>query len=595
MAHRRASRALRTLQSPQSVSNVVLGVGIITLLGVFAPDLARRTDLVEDMVPDVFPAAATTGSLAIGVILLVLARSLRRGKHRAWVIATVLVAMDTVFQVVRALSLVEALLCALLTALLTSARRNFAARPDPRSRLRLLAVVLLGPVVATGLGYGWLAIVTRGQLADTTGAERLLQALLGLAGIPGPIDFVSDIAAARSAVGLAVLGAALLLVALLVAVQPADGPHHLTDDEEGRVRGLLAKWGWVDSLSYYGTRGDRAVIVRPCGQAAMSYRVVGSTSLSAGDPVGNPSAWPGAIGAWLDEARSYGWTPANLGSSERGATALCKAGLNVLELGDEAIVHLSEFSLEGRSMRGVRQAVARTRRAGVTADCVRVKDLAAETLELVRERADAWREGEVERGFSMALGRFGDPADGDALLVLARDADGDLVGLLHFVPWGDDALSLDLMRRSRDSENGVIVLMVATLCQCAPDLGISKISLNFAVFRSVFAHGERLGAGPYVRAWRAVLLWASRFAQIESLYRANAKYHPEWAPRFIAYEGPSDIPTVATAALRAEAFLALPTWLRLPGHTAPEIRPDLPAAEPEVTRPAPGRASAVRR
>ena len=46
------------------------------------------------------------------------------------------------------------------------------------------------------------------------------------------------------------------------------------------------------------------------------------------------------------------------------------------------------------------------------------------------------------------------------VIVLARDGEG-LVGLLHFVPWGSDGLSLDLMRRDREGPNGVIEAMVA--------------------------------------------------------------------------------------------------------------------------------------
>jgi len=86
------------------------------------------------------------------------------------------------------------------------------------------------------------------------------------------------------------------------------------------------------------------------------------------------------------------------------------------------------------------------------------------------------------------------------------------------------------------------------------------VSLNFAVFRSVFARGERLGAGPVLRLWRGVLLQASRFWQIESLYRANAKYQPAWQPRFLCFPSARDLPRIAVAALRAEAFLPGPGW-----------------------------------
>jgi lysyl-tRNA synthetase class 2 len=96
------------------------------------------------------------------------------------------------------------------------------------------------------------------------------------------------------------------------------------------------------------------------------------------------------------------------------------------------------------------------------------------------------------------------------------------------------------------------------MLQAAPALGITRLSLNFAVFRSALAGGERLGAGPFLRAWRGVLLVASRWWQIESLYRFNAKFQPDWQPRFICYPTARDIPRIAIAALEAEAFIAWP-------------------------------------
>jgi lysyl-tRNA synthetase, class II len=304
------------------------------------------------------------------------------------------------------------------------------------------------------------------------------------------------------------------------------------------------------------------VIFSPSHKAAITYRVVGTVSLAAGDPLGDPEAWPGAIEAWLDEAVSFGWVPAALAASERGAEAFQRFGMDALEIGDEAVLHAADFTLEGRSMRGVRQAVSRCTRAGLTVSCHRVADLDDETLAQLRDRADRWRDGPVERGFSMALGRFGRREDDQSVVVLCRDADGDLRGLLHFVPWGSDGLSLDLMRRDRDSENGVVEQMVAALMADAPRLRVTRVSLNFAVFRSVFARGERLGAGPVLRVWRSVLLWASRFWQIESLYRANAKYQPEWVPRFVCFRASTDLPRVSVAALRAEAFLVAPSWVQ---------------------------------
>jgi len=86
--------------------------------------------------------------------------------------------------------------------------------------------------------------------------------------------------------------------------------------------------------------------------------------------------------------------------------------------------------------------------------------------------------------------------------------------------------------------------MVVAAIEAAPGLGVERISLNFAVLRSVFARAEELGAGPVIRLWSRVLRAASRLWQIESLYRANAKYLPAWQPRFLCFPSARDLPRI---------------------------------------------------
>ena len=112
------------------------------------------------------------------------------------------------------------------------------------------------------------------------------------------------------------------------------------------------------------------------------------------------------------------------------------------------------------------------------------------------------------------------------------------------------------------------------------------MSLNFAVFRSTLARGERIGAGPVLRAWRSILLFASRWFQIESLYKFNAKFCPVWVPRFFVFAGTKDAPRVAIAALEAEAFLVWPTPGGSPDRAQAWAGPHGP---PRAAPPAPGR------
>ncbi|NUS76150.1 MAG: DUF2156 domain-containing protein, partial [Streptomyces sp.] len=323
----------------------------------------------------------------------------------------------------------------------------------------------------------------------------------------------------------------------------------------------------------FALRRDKAVVFSPSGKAAVTYRVVSGVMLASGDPIGDVEAWPGAIERFMDEARAHSWTPAVMGCSETGGEVWTReTGLDALELGDEAVVDVADFSLAGRAMRNVRQMVKRIERAGYETRVRRVRDLGDAELERVRRAADDWRGTDTERGFSMALGRIGDLADGDCLIATAHKTDeqpgeyGDLKAILHFVPWGHDGASLDLMRRDRSADPGMNELLIVAALQAAPKFGITRVSLNFAMFRSALARGEKIGAGPVLRAWRGLLVFLSRWFQIESLYKFNAKFQPRWEPRFVVYRASGDLPRIGFAAMQAEGFvnlaLPLPRFLR---------------------------------
>ncbi len=312
-------------------------------------------------------------------------------------------------------------------------------------------------------------------------------------------------------------GALALIAATIVLFQSQRADNALTGEDESAIRGLLELWDKNDSLGYFATRRDKSVVFANSGRACITYRVEIGVCLASGDPVGDPRAWPAAVDAWLGLCQTYGWAPGVMGASSEGARVYREAGLNALELGDEAILRTADYKLSGPDMRGVRQAVMRARRAGLTVRIRRHRDISPDEMAATIQRADAWRDTDAERGFSMALGRLGDPADSDCLLVEAVDSDDHVVAMLSLVPWGSTGVSLDLMRRAPQSPNGTIELMVSELALNGEGLGITRISLNFAMFRSAFEQGAALGAGPVARLWRGLLLFFSRWWQLETL------------------------------------------------------------------------------
>ncbi|WP_326788225.1 phosphatidylglycerol lysyltransferase domain-containing protein [Streptomyces sp. NBC_00151] len=516
-----------------------------------------------------------TAGFASGVFTMFLAITMRRRKRAAWILNSVLSGLFLLlfgiamaFPEIRqyAQNWVSLALTAAFVGSLAVGRREFYAKGD-RSNPKLAAAVALGGLLVTSLLAALLVTVTNDahDAHRSTFLDRWRYGTLRLVSVAADDSHYPGISTPNWAdVTVNVLSTLLVLAVLYAAFRSRRAVDPLTEDDEKRLRELLDRNGDRDSLGYFALRREKSVVWSPTGKAAVAYRVVGGVSLASGDPIGDPEAWPGAIEPWLAEAREHGWIPAVMGASEEAGTVYSRHGLDALELGDEALVETAEFTLEGRAMRTVRQAYNRVKRAGYRVRIRRHEDIPAAEMAYLLQRADDWRDGATERGFSMALGRLGDPEDGRCVMLECTDAEGDLRAVLSFVPWGPGGLSLDLMRRDRDAENGLMEFMVIELLRRAREIGITQVSLNFAMFRSVFERGARLGAGPVLRLWRSLLSFFSRWWQIESLYRANAKYRPIWEPRFLLFEKSADLLRIGVASARAEGFLeapGLPKWL----------------------------------
>ena len=554
---------------PRILAWVCYGVAFVSLITAIFPFTRGPFAWLRGAIDMLFLAAPP--NFAWAVLMIILASALGKRKRAAWVLLLVLefaevallLASWAIFPSAYPSILAPLLIDATVIVVLLLCRREFFAISQKGNGWRAVATFVIGMAATVAIGALLVSLFGNEALRPERISYAVSQFLGVLGQNPGYQAGLEPPAAA--AFTLSFLAAATFIATAYALFRSRRKDLMLTGDDEVAVRALLLEHGARDSLGYFATRRDKSAAWSPSGKAVVTYRVVLGVSLASADPVGDPEAWGSAIEVWLEEAHRHAWAPAVMGASLEGAQAYAKAGLGAIELGDEAIIYFRNFQLDGRQMRVVRQAVNRVERAGYTAKVRRHAEIPEDEMNSAIADADRWRDTENERGFSMALGRLGDPLDGRCVLVEAFNEQGDRVAMLSFSPWGETGVSLDLMRRERDAVNGVMEFMVASLVAGGPSIGADKLSLNFAVMRGIFAEGEQLGAGPVVRATRGFLVFASRWFQLESLYLSNAKYDPDWVPRYMMFENTGDLPRVGIASSAAEGFLTIPSfqeWLK---------------------------------
>jgi lysyl-tRNA synthetase, class II len=503
-----------------ALAGLALVVGLIDVVSALTPEMAERVRVVSRVLSLDVQLTARGLTLASGIALLLLASSLARRKHRAWVLAVVLVSAGTVLHVVKGLDLEESLVNLALLVFLIRSRRWFDAPGDPAS----LRLILAGTAVLAWLVVALVAIPSGPRMDES----RILHVAM---------------------LTLAVM-TSIWLVHLWL--RPWREPASQTDEEHDRARQIVLEWG-DDSLSFFALRRDRRYAFSEQGDALLAYRVVAGCALVSGDPIGDPASIPNLVADFAAIAHRHGWRLVVLHCSDEWVSMFRNMGLRAIAIGDEAVLHTETFSLEGRPIRKVRQSVTRLQRLGHSVSVLAPAELDPRQRAAVERVSEEWLNGWPDRGFSMAMDDlFAHP---QARFALAHDADGELEGFLHLVP-SRRGYSLSSMRRLRSSPNGLIEFLIAETVVWAKEQQAAEISLNFSVFADVL-RADGTASWP-IRATRWSLLRLDRLFQLERLFSFNRKFFPEWRRRYICFERHRDVPLLGVATLHVERLLAPP-------------------------------------
>lgn len=530
-------------------------MGLVNAGSALTPNEHSRMQLLLELVPREVPVAAHALALSAGVSLTILGIYLIRRRRRAWALAVAVLVIAGALNLLKGLDAEEALACWSLAALLVWGRDAFTVvHEDSGWRAPLLrSGAILGGVFAASIAT-LLAVshwATPGLNPERTLAE--LAAALTLS--PSPVHYRDHFEWVPGA--LVVLWTGGLATVAWQLFRPLAAPRGLPPGElRPLARELVASHG-ADTLSFFKLRTDKHHFFDRSHRAFVGYRIEAGVLLVSGDPVGPAEAVPGLLRDLCGFAEARGLALGVVGASEEFAALAGGAGLGSFYIGDEAIVELAEFSLEGRAIRKLRQAVTRVRKAGYTVSLRPMGELAEAELRELEEVSDRWRGDEPERGFSMAIDSLRGEHLDESLVVVARDAEGAVRGFLHFAPCcGRPAVSLGLMRRERDTVNGLTEYLVVSAIEMLRERGVEEMSLNFAAF----ARWLRSPSGLVERTLGRLVTLANPFFQIESLYRFNAKFSPRWQPRYLLYErGPLGFARTGLAAMFAEGQLPSPS------------------------------------
>ncbi|MEI8184905.1 MAG: hypothetical protein WCG39_05080, partial [Actinomycetes bacterium] len=221
-------------------------VGAVMIAAVFLPPLRKEADYFYEFIPLPIRATAAASAIFSGVIMITLARGLKRRKSRARNLAILLLILNS-FN-----SLTQSLVQLILLVLLIIYHKEFYAKSDPSTKWRPITAFIQMSLI-TLLSSGTLLYLRKDNLFY--GSTSLFQiakiVLLGFFGIDAGLTFRSERLSDSVAFFLGAMGIFTILVPLWLFFRRIKPINAMSEEERSILKKLYKHDELQDSVAYF--------------------------------------------------------------------------------------------------------------------------------------------------------------------------------------------------------------------------------------------------------------------------------------------------------------------------------------------------------
>jgi phosphatidylglycerol lysyltransferase len=523
-------------------------MGLVNVISAITPSFAARVQTIEKYSPlEVRHGSHLTAALA-GFALLLLARSLWRRKHLAWLLTLIVLCISMASHLLKGLDYEEALLAGMLALWLFTMRSHFYARSDPpsmRQGLQTLVAALEFTLIYGTLGF----YLLDNHFQVTFGlAAALHQTLIMFTqfydpGLQPITSFGRYFADSIYAIGGVTLGYALIMLARPVLVH-----HKAKPEDRARAQQIAEKYG-RSSLARLTLLDDKVYFFSP-GGSLIAYVVQGRIALVLGDPIGPADDFYAALESFQSLCNQNDWIPAFYQTLPDSLESYHSRGFSSLNIGAEAIIDLAGFTLEGRSNKGLRSAYNRLMKLGHHARLY-LPPLPDDVLRELYAVSNEWLADMHGSEKRFSLGWFDEEYIRNSPVMVVQTPQESISAFANIISeYTLNEVSIDLMRHRSNALPGTMDYLFVALFEWARDRGYDTFNLGLSALSGIGEHND----DPAIeKGLHFIYEHINQFYNYQGLHAYKEKFHPVWSSRYLIYTGVSSLPAVAAAIIRADS------------------------------------------
>jgi phosphatidylglycerol lysyltransferase len=527
------------------VTLLTLGSGLLNIYSVMGRALPGRFEALRRLFPLEFLHLSRIATLLIGFALVISSLNVYRRKRAAWWIALLLASASVLFHLTKGVDYEEASLSVLLVAVLILTRRNFTVRSGLSEWPTALRRSLLALVLAAAYGVaGFWLLEPRDFGINFDWKDSLVRTLRFLTFAGDPTLTPHTHYAEWFLDSLYWCSAAAFLYAGFALFRPVLYRFSTHPHEVEHASAIVAKHGRCPQ-DFFKARPDKSFFF--AGGSFLAYRVAASYAVVLGDPVGPEQEMEVIIRTFAALCRDNDWGLGFYQVLPEFLEIYGRQGFKKLKVGDEAIVDLTQFSLEGKTGKQLRSKINTLEKSGIHLAHYE-PPIPPAMLAQLKEVSDEWLQFPGRRERQFTLGMFDEDYIRSTPILTAEDSGGRVLAFLNVISaFRKGEATVDLMRRRTETPNGIMDYLFAKVFLRKKEEGLLRFNLGLA---PMAGFQEQEEASPEERAIHAFFQHLNFLFSFKGLLAYKAKFASFWEPRYVVYRRAVELPRLAVALSR---------------------------------------------
>jgi phosphatidylglycerol lysyltransferase len=516
---------------------LIFSLGIVNIISVLTPALPDRMRLLKDYLFVDFVSFSNSFIFIVGLFLLVTAAFMLRGLRTAWWFAVGLSIISVFGHITKGIDYEEATIALLVIGSLIGTRKEYYVKTNPRlgtvgiqtALLSMAAVMLYGVV-------GFYFLDKRHFHIDFNLFQSFRYTLQNYFLI-GSADLIPYDAFARDFIYLIkISGFASISFLIYSLVRPYVFKITPTEEERVRAKYLTEQFG-NSALDFFKTYSDKFIFAPPQINSFISYRVSRNFAVVLEDPVSeNKDEMKKCVVAFSKYCYDNGLKEIYYRVPKESLPVYHELSRKSLFLGQEGIVDLESFTLEGGEKKSIRNALNKIRDQGYTTH-IYTPPLRDGLIQKLKAVSDEWLRLTEREEIIFSQGMFVESEIKNQTVITIENKEDKIIAFLNIIPdYVRNEGTYDLLRKTFDAPNGIMDHILVELFKYFKSTGTRYINLGFAPMSGLndphnFTEKSMKFAYEKIRS----------FSHYKGQRDYKDKFNPQWKDKFLIYSNDYDL------------------------------------------------------